>query len=88
MSSLKSDIGIIAYPNPAQNQLNFHFSGTIPSEFGIRVYSAEGKLMMDNNYQSGSSTVSLPVSQLSAGLYFYEISANGSLLRDKFVKNN
>jgi len=87
MSSLKSDIGIIAYPNPAQNQLNIHFSGTIPSEFGIKVYNAEGKLMIDNNYQSGSSTVSLPVSQLNAGLYFYEITANGSVVRNKFVKN-
>ena len=87
INSINTAMTISAFPNPAQDHLNIHFSGTIPSEYGIRVYNAEGKLMMENNYQSGSSLISLPIAQLATGLYFYEVAANGNVVRNKFVKN-
>ncbi len=80
-------IGINAFPNPAQNQLNIRFTGNVPAESSIKIYNSEGRLMIDNQFSSGSSTVTIPISQLSAGLYFYEVTANGSIVRNKFAKN-
>ena len=34
-----------------------------------------------------ASMVTVLIAQLSAGLYFYEVTANGSVARNKFVKN-
>ena len=84
----KPDFGISAFPNPAQNQLNIHFSSNVPPEFGLKIYNSEGRLMIDNEFNSGSSTVTVPINQLSEGLYFYEIATNGSSVRNKFVKSN
>ncbi len=84
----KPDFGISAFPNPAQNQLNIHFGSNVPSEFGMKIYNSEGRLMLDNEFNSGTSTITVPINQLSDGLYFYEISTNGTVVRNKFVKNN
>jgi len=79
---------VSAFPNPAQNQLSIRFGGNIPSEFGLKIYNNEGRLMIDNEFNSGGSTYTLPIEQLCAGLYFYEITANGLTVRNKFVKSN
>ncbi len=88
LSFSKPDFGISAFPDPAQNQLNIRFGGTVPSEFGLKIYNSEGCLLIDNQFNSGSSTITIPINQLSAGLYFYEVSVNGSTVRNKFVKAN
>ncbi len=84
--SSASSFGITAFPNPAQNQLNIRFGANIPSEFGLKIYNLQGRLMIDKEFNTGSSTVSVPIDQLSAGLYFYEVTANGAVVRNKFVK--
>jgi hypothetical protein len=84
----KPSMGISAFPNPTQNQLNIRFNGNVPSEFGLKIFNSEGRLLIDNEFNPGSSTIAVPIDQLSSGLYFYEINANGSLVRNKFVKGN
>jgi len=84
----KTDFGISAFPDPAQNQLNIRFGGVVPSEFGLKIYNSEGRLMIDNQFNSGNSLITISIDQLSAGLYFYEINTNGSSVRNKFVKSN
>ena len=84
----KPDFGISAFPDPAQNQLNIRFAGNVPSEFSLKIYNSEGRLMIDNEFNSGGSTYTVPIEQLCAGLYFYEITANGLTVRNKFVRGN
>jgi len=84
----KTASAISAFPDPTQNQLNIRFGSNPPSELGIKIYNPEGKLVLDNGFRSGSTTVTVPIDQLSAGLYFYEITANGSTVRNRFVKAN
>ena len=82
----KNEFGISAFPNPAQNQLNIRFNGNVPREFGLKIYNSEGRLMIENESNTGGSTVTIPIEQLGPGLYFYEITSNGSEARNKFVK--
>jgi len=84
----KPSFNISAFPDPAQNQLNIRFGANVPGEFGLKIFNSEGKLMIDNQFNSGNSLVTIPIDQLSAGLYFYEINTNGSSVRNKFVKSN
>jgi len=83
----KPEFRISAFPDPVQNQLNIVFDGNLPAEFGLKIYNSEGRLMIDKQINSGGSIVPVPIDQLSAGLYFYEINFNGSVSRNKFVKS-
>jgi len=87
-NSLKNNFGVSAFPDPAKDQLNIRFEGNVPGEFGLKIFNSEGRLMIDNQFNSGISSITIPIDQLSAGLYFYEINANGSSVRNKFVKSN
>jgi len=86
LSKITSDI--TAFPDPAQNQLNIRFGNNAPSEFDLKIYNPEGRLVIDKGFHSGGSSVAVSIDQLSAGLYFYEITANGNIVRNKFVKIN
>jgi len=88
IANINCNFNIDVFPNPAQNQLNIRFSGKTPSEFDLKIYNLEGRLIIDKEFNTGSSMVTLPIDQLNAGLYFYEITANGSVVRNKFVKAN
>ncbi len=79
---------ITAFPNPVQNQLNIRFLGIAPIKSEMKIYNSEGRLLIDNELNEGSSTITVPIDQLSAGLYYYEITTNGSIVRNKFVKSN
>ncbi len=85
---IPKSIRITAFPDPAQNQLNIRFKDYVPSEFDLKIYNSQGRLLIDNQFNSGSSTISVPIGQLNAGLYFYEVTTDGSIIRNKFVKGN
>ena len=86
-NAAKPSFGISVFPNPAQNQLNIRFGSNAPSKFGLKIYNLEGGLIIDKDFNTSSSTVSIPIDQLSFGLYFYEVTANRAVVRNKFVKD-
>ncbi|MEP7171336.1 MAG: T9SS type A sorting domain-containing protein, partial [Bacteroidota bacterium] len=60
---------VIVYPNPADNVI--HISSTINFNASeITLYDAEGRKVMDKKFDKSGS---FSVSQLNAGIYFYEI---------------
>lgn len=76
------------WPNPVNNLLNI----TIPESNGFEkvsyaIYDITGKLISKGNEQN-STSIEVPVSELSKGVYFIEIQSNGlRTSTQKFIKN-
>ena len=77
---------VIIYPNPATNVVNFTFDGDIQGAVSIKIYDILGKVISYKSYNVAPSVISLPTYDLSYGMYFYEIANNGTVIRDKFIK--
>ena len=71
-------IDFIIYPNPVQGSLQINTHEQIS---GIKIYGQLGNLILEP-----SSEKILDVSQLSAGMYFIEVSAPNGRSTQKFIK--
>jgi hypothetical protein len=72
-----NSIAFTISPNPAKNVLNIQSKEMIES---IRKYSLQGQLI-----EVGNNT-RVDVSNLSSGLYFVQVSFEGTTLTKKFIK--
>jgi len=73
-----------AYPNPASNSVNFNYNITGTGNASLRIMNTLGEVVMVyNNLAPGKNTLSLDVSKLNAGNYFYELKAGGAVLTKK-----
>jgi hypothetical protein len=76
------DSAIIAnvYPNPANTKLNIELQLQLGAIVHICLYNSIGQLMQCEELQSNLTT--LPISNLSSGLYYYRITdENGNVLK-------
>jgi hypothetical protein len=87
----KGDVNLYAAsPNPANNAININFSLNNASKVDIEVIDLTGKIVKSikgNEVFSSDNkhTVSVDVTNLESGSYFYSINANGTKLFSKFV---
>ncbi len=78
----KNDSAIIAnvYPNPANTKLTIEIQLQSGSFVHICLYNSIGQLVQCEELQSNITT--LPISNLSSGLYYYRITdENGNVLK-------
>jgi hypothetical protein len=81
--------GLAVYPNPAANNIQVDFSGSVDSpEVQLQVINAFGKVV-HRQIQAASTvynSVSLPLSHLPAGTYYLVVVKNGKKESKAFVK--
>jgi hypothetical protein len=83
--SLMPEVGVKAYPNPASDQINFLLSKKVDNSV-IEMYSADGKLV--KTLSASDLTISVSLSGLSSGSYFYKLKEGKHLLNSgTFVIN-
>lgn len=76
---------VLVYPNPAQQQIQFLFNNNTGNA-NVVVYSLLGEQVY--NVPVYTNSVTVPVQQLSNGLYLYKIFKNNELVsQGKFIKN-
>ena len=75
------------YPNPAQDMLSIEVNASQASEMNIAVYSITGQKVMETNTNiaAGINTPSINVKDLTSGIYFVTVKANGFENTMKFV---
>jgi len=81
--------GISVYPNPVVNTLNLHLNSITGGNYTVSITGVTGKQLYGSNYKlaQGESVISIPVSNLSAGVYVIAIKdINGKTNVIKFVK--
>lgn len=75
-------------PNPASGATNISFSIQQPGKVSIALYNALGVKVMDvvdEDFEAGSYTKSVNVSNLARGVYFYELKSNGFSSRKAMI---
>ena len=75
------------YPNPATDVLNIEVNASQASEMSISVYNIMGQNVMNQNVNltTGINTRSISTSELSSGIYFVTVKANGFENTMKFI---
>ena len=78
-----SKLGLVTYPNPADNVLNIANSVDSGESAKLEIFSVNGNKILEKNVVGNSEkTISVDISGLSNGLYIYKI--NGK--QNKFIK--
>jgi hypothetical protein len=82
-TSEKSNKGITAFPNPA-NDLLFFNGSSIVGTTSVRIFNCIGSLVASKQFQS-LSNASVDIADLKNGVYFIEIENNNSTSTQKVV---
>lgn len=77
-----SEITTSAYPNPATSVITLNI-GNMKSRGLVAIYNLTGSLVRKAEIAAGTDHVSINVSDLPGGLYFYALSANGRTISSK-----
>lgn len=75
---------IAIYPNPAQDYIHINFSRNEISPFEIKIFNIGGQCVFDLRPQNHPIFV-VPVSQLTNGIYFLQVTAGKALENYKIV---
>ena len=75
------------YPNPATDVLNLEVNASQSSEMSVSVFNLMGQKVMEQqvNLNTGINTTNISTSDLSSGIYFVTVKANGFENTMKFV---
>ncbi len=86
--SLNSSVYL--YPNPAKSILNIKLNENVTGKMGLNIYDEQQRLVLSKSIylNNSSSTESLNINSLSAGLYFLQIISEHEKSVVKFVKEN
>lgn len=71
------------YPNPVTNELNLNT--TFDSEYSYTIFDATGKALLQNQARG---PIQLSTTAFKPGIYFIEMSYQGQVVREKFIKVN
>jgi hypothetical protein len=63
------------YPNPTQNY--FQINGENISDYSIKIYKVDGKVVSFTSQYSGTNQVSIDISQYPVGIYFISLEYQG-----------
>ncbi len=90
IDTIQNNVGqlsLIAYPNPAKDNLQIKFSLDSSSNISVLLTNIQGeafKKIVDNKYYlSGSNTITTDLSDMPSGTYFVQLkTAYGSLVKE------
>jgi hypothetical protein len=76
------------FPNPCSQSTTIQYKISDRQSVKLKVYDAKGKQianLIDENQSGGSYSVNLDTSGLSAGVYFYQLHANGRIETKRMI---
>ena len=75
------------YPNPVQGMMNIEINASMSSDMNISIYNLTGQVVMEKNVSvnTGINTTTVNTSELSSGVYFVTVNANGFSKTTKVV---
>ncbi len=78
---------VVAYPNPASGSTTISVTLKEVKNFEINIYNTVGALIqtVNVNGQIGGNNVTLDISKLNAGVYFYNVKADNSVITNKLI---
>ncbi|MFT7114356.1 MAG: hypothetical protein ACI8P7_001141, partial [Candidatus Azotimanducaceae bacterium] len=86
-SEIEASYSISLFPNPTQGALTLQYEDLVSVSSSLEIMDASGSVVMKKTFGSGTGSMSLDISNLPEGMYFYHIiDINKDVLkRDKIV---
>jgi hypothetical protein len=82
---LKNNHSWRIYPNPATDAINIQFQHPVSKPCTLRLFDIHGRLLQSHDFPA-LSEISLPLIDVSSGIYFLELTVEGEIKRtEKFV---
>ena len=83
---LVREAALSVFPNPATSTLQV-VASEMQGQGAIQVWNAQGQMVLSRtNVEMSGTTTTLDVSTLPAGIYYLQVSAEGQLLTQKWMK--
>ncbi len=78
----------MAFPIPANNQLNFKIKAIKPEDIKIQIMDLKGRIVTKRtfNLHSGENQLQIKLNDLSKGVYFYNIKTKDQNFTQQFIK--
>ena len=73
------EVSFVIYPNPGQSELNFRTDMSLP--INLTITDAQGKLVLQQQFNKSSFTLSSEIAALPQGIYFVELRNNEKGIR-------
>ena len=73
------EVSFVIYPNPGQSELNFRTDMPLP--INLTITDAQGKLVLQQQFNKSSFTLSNEIAALQQGIYFVELRNNEKGIR-------
>ena len=81
----ETELSVVVYPNPTENQLNILFSASLTESAEMQIFDITGRCVQSGKLTNSFSTISMD--NLTSGIYFYRIIYKENIIaRDKLVK--
>lgn len=90
LEELLVENGIVVYPNPAKNEVNFHISNSILSnEYRLILLTNDGRIVHESIYSAKNNSINdVNISNCKNGIYHYKIIlSTGEIKQGQFVIN-
>ncbi len=89
-ASSNLSLDMVAYPNPAVNNLNIKLTSPTEGKADIEVYNLNGQIVKDINTSvyRGTQLINLETGSLPTGQYLYKITIGNKNLHGRFQKSN
>jgi len=87
--SLQESSNMILYPNPATDQLQVSYETIHAGTVQVAIFDVQGKVLLQQTLssQTGTNHATIPVSQLTKGLYMCRLQNINKFGIVKFLKN-
>jgi hypothetical protein len=85
---VKSEMTIVAYPNPASSQVSVYLRNVEMLPFTIRIIDPQGNTFIEHNIGAGvrDNDIKIDLTDKAKGTYQVVVQIGGRVLTDKFYK--
>jgi hypothetical protein len=79
---------LLLYPNPATTDIIISAKAALIEQLEVTLFNTDGRIQLHQSFNAytGFQDLRIPVIQLPAGFYLYEVKLNGIVYRGKFGK--
>lgn len=76
---------LIVYPNPTSDLLNVEFLNEVNGSVLVSVFNAQGQLMMERDFDSALSKLTLDVADLATGFHLIQVKTDNGIYAKKVM---
>lgn len=80
-----SDLDVLIYPNPVQDELKIEFKIALTEEMTIRLFNIHGQEVARSQWPAASELVQINTSNLPAGAYALQIASANKMISKKVI---